>query len=227
MKSSNQTLKEMLIDNLPPDFVKELIERTESIYADSYAAMVNDPELGEEQAKYVLGHYRRGRSETLLQRAAINHGLKHESVQPEGGGCTHISVYVGPFELVMCHVPSRDAFPQHSDDRKQSSKVNQCIAQMSLIFEPVIPEKGEFYGIIIHAEVSGKKDQFGSIQIGFPNHEGIGWEEEPICLIEVSEIQAKKYQKQENIQGQVQVQEAKPKWKPNVNADKKVSKKGK
>ena len=196
----------------------------EHIYADSYAAMVNDPELGEEQAKNVIGHYRRGRSETHLQRAAIKHGLKHESVQPEGGGCKHISVYVGPFELVMCHVPLRDAFPQHSDDRKQSSKVNHCIGQMSLLDEPEIPEKGEIYGIIIHSEVSGKKNQFGSIQIGFPNHEGVGWVEDPICLIEVSEIQAKKYQMQEDLQGQAQ--EAKPKWKTNENADKKASKKG-
>ena len=86
MKSRNQTLKEMLIENIPPEFVKELIDYMEHIYADSYAAMVNDPELGEEQAKNVIGHYRRGRSETHLQRAAIKHGLKHESVQPEGGG---------------------------------------------------------------------------------------------------------------------------------------------
>ena len=74
---------------------------------------------------------------------------------------------------------------------------------MSLFDEPVIPEKGEFYGIIIHSEVSGKRPvRFNSDRLSKPR--GVGWVEDPICLIEVSEIQAKKYQKQEDLQGQAQ-----------------------
>lgn len=202
----------MLIEDLPPGFVTELISGMESIYPDSHAKMYQDPELGEEQAKTILGHYRRARAETLLWDIAQRHGLRTEVVQPAGGGCTHVSIHLGRFELVMCHVSSRDAFPQHSYDREQSSKVNECIAQLRLFEEPVTPEAGELFGIIIHSEILGRKNKLGSISIGFPNHEWNGWTEGPICLIDISEHQSNECQ-EEDLQGKIQNEKAKPKLK--------------
>jgi hypothetical protein len=223
MNRKNPSLKEMLIEDLPAGFVNELIDDIESVYTDSHAAMFNDPELGVNQAKTVLGHYRRSRAETLLERLAVKHGLKAETVQPVGGGCTHVSVHVGRFELVMCHVISRDAFPQHSDDREQSSKANECLSQMDWLEESVVPGEGEFYGIIIHTEVAGVKNKLGSIKIGFPNHEWDEWIEEPIDMIEISEIQKLKGQGQEDLQGFIQDEKARPKLK---EGSKQAKKKG-
>ena len=54
--------------------------------------MLNDPALGEDQANYVFGYYRRGRAETVLMNTAAEHGLKVKMVQPENGGCKHVYV---------------------------------------------------------------------------------------------------------------------------------------
>ena len=212
MKKRNPILKEMLIEDLPSGFVTELIRGMESIYSDSHAKMYQDPELGEEQAKTVLGHYRRARAETLLDHTALMHELTVELVQPDGGGCKHISIQVGRFILDMCHVSSQDAFPQHSYDREQSSKVNKFIAQLSLFEEPVAPESGKIFGVIIHSEVPGEKDKLGSIKIGFPNHNWDGWIEEPLCLFEITEIQNNQNQ-EDDFQGKVQNEKAKPRLK--------------
>lgn len=211
MSSQHQTLKQMLIEDLVPGFVNELILGMEPIYPDSYAAMMQDPNLGDEQAKTALGHFRRARAETLLYRAAGNHGLKPIDVQPKNGGCSHVGFTAGRFELVMCHVTSRDAFPKHSIDREQSAQVNQCLSQLSLLNEPVMPLRGEFFGIITHTEIAGRKDQFGSIKIGFPNHQFDGWVEEPICLQEIRDIQSRMFQKEIDLQAQIQ--NPKPAWK--------------
>lgn len=213
MKKRNPILKEMLVEDLPPRFVTQLISSMKSIYPASHAVMDQDKELGEEQTKAVLGHYRRGRAETQLERIATRHELNHELVQPAGGGCKHVSIQVGRFKLDMCHVPSQDAFPQHSDDRKQSSRVNKFIAQLSL-FEELAPSDSEkIFGVIIHSEVPGEKDRLGSIKIGFPNHEWDGWIEEPLCLFEISEIQNKQNQEDEDLQGRIQNERAKPRLK--------------
>ena len=220
MKNNSTTLKAMLIDDLPPEFVTELIQGMVSIYPASFASMYQDRELGEEQAKTILGHYRRALAETLFERTAKKYGLGTELVQPEGGGCTHISIQVGRFRLAMCHVVSQDAFPQHSDNREQSSKANKCIAQINLFPDRVTPQAGEIFGIIIHSEFPGKKDQFDSIKIGFPNCDWDGWIEGPVCLVEISEIQNNQYQ-EEDLQGIVQNDKAKPKLKRNL-AEKKA-----
>lgn len=220
MGSPTPTLKDMLLEDLNPAFVRDLINNMPQVYADSFAAMMNDPNMGEDQAKVVLGHYRRGRAETLLQRKAVEHGIRQTTIQPAGGGCSHIRVQIGRFRLVMCHVVSRDAFPQHSDEREQSAKVNHCIDQLSLLAEEVTMSEGELYGVIIHTEEPGKKDKFSSIKIGFPDPEWSGWLEEPIDLLEISEIQSMRQQKKDDLQGQVQIDKAKPTWKKAEGRDK-------
>ena len=222
MEKKNPTLKEQLISDLPHEFVSGLINGMESLYADSHAAMFNDPELGDVQANAVLGHYRRGRAETLLERIAMKCGTKTNKVQPEGGGCPHVSVDLDRFELVICHVnsTSSDSFPRHSFDRAQSSQVNKYLPQADLFEEPEAPDEKKFFAIVVHSEAPGKKDVFGSIKIGFPNHEGNGWIEAPVCLMEILDIQQRKFIKEEDLQGQIQNDKAKPRLKKPWDVDK-------
>lgn len=203
----------MLIEDLNPAFLIELIDIIEGIYPDTYEAMTKDPGLGETQAKSVLGHYRRGRAETALQRAAVKYGVRQADVQPQGGGISHIGIYLGRFQLAMCHVPSQDAFPQHSFDREESSKANEYIAQMDMLSEsePEPPAEHSLFGVIIHSEESRNKGRFGHIKIGFPDIDFTKWEEEPICLLEIRDIHAMRYQKKEDLQGLVQKPEVR--WK--------------
>ncbi|GAB3288669.1 hypothetical protein GCM10027297_34100 [Parahaliea aestuarii] len=202
--AESQTLKQMLLEDIPPNFVKDLVDGMPGIYADTSQAMTADPGLGETQARYCLGYYRRSRVETFLQRLAVKHGIKHVERQPEGGGPSHISVYVGRFELVMCHVPSADGFPQHSLDRQEASKANEFIAQMDWVGEPEAPSTSRLYGVIIHSEQYRQKDTFGHIKVGFPNTDFNAWVEAPICLVDMRDIQARQLDEVEDIQALVQ-----------------------
>lgn len=186
------TLKQLLINDLPAGFVCEVIDRLPTIYKDSFLAVTNDSNLGDEQAKYVMGYLRRGYAEALLERAAVNHGLKSEMVQPGNGGCKHIKVSVGKFSIVTCHVQARAGFPTSSENRVQASSINEFLSQMSLFPIDSNPEIGKFFAILVHTEVSSnRKDSFGSVYIGFPNHDFSNWIEEPIDLMEIRDLQIK------------------------------------
>lgn len=213
MSSLTPTLKQLLIADLPPGFVRALLERIENIYPESYTSMFNNPSLCDEQAKYVLGHYRRGLAETVLMNTAAEHGLKVRLKQPENGGCKHVYVTAGRFGFVMCHVPTSGGLPKPSDSREQSSKINEHISQGNLFPVDSEPSDEEFYGVFVHTEQTGKKDIFKSLCIGFPTPEFDDWIEEPIDLQDIIDIQQRLFQNQEDAHAQIQKPE--PMWKNN------------
>lgn len=203
MKTSTSILKELLIDDLPPGFVRSLFERIRGIYPDSHSHMINDPNLGEDQAYYALGYYRRALAETILMRKAAEHGLKVEVIKPENGGCKCVYVASQRFGFTMCHVPNAGAFPQTSDTREQSSKINEHIAQADLFPIESTPRK-ELYGIFVHTEQPGQKDSFQSLHIGFPDHNFVDWIGEPIDVQDIVDIQERIFQEKEDLHAQIQ-----------------------
>lgn len=205
------TLRQLLVNELPHGFVRDLLDKIPGIYKESHESVSNDPNLGEEQAKYVMGYYRRGTAETLLQRLSAEHGLKVSAVQPENGGCKHIRVGIGRFAFVMCHVQTRAGFPSLSDNRAQASSINEFLSQSTLfpIESKLIDE--EIFAVLAHTEQANKKDSFGSIHIGFPNHKFDSWIEEPIDLMEILEQQNLTTQSSNDSSGQIQ--EAEPRLK--------------
>lgn len=211
MKENSHTLKQLLVNDLPPRFTRALLEGIEKIYPESYAAMHNDPLLGEHQANYVLGFYRRGLAETVFMNTAVDNGLEVDMVQPENGGCKHVFISSHNFGLAICHVPTRGGFPQHSDCREQSSKINENLQQQSL-FPIVKPEiDNRLYGILVHTEAAGNKDTFGSLCIGFPNTDFDDWLEDPIDIQDIKDMQQQLFQEQEDLHEQVQ--KVDPIWK--------------
>ncbi len=199
-------LKELLINDLPPGFVRALYERMERIYPEAYTSMYNDPMLGKDQAGYSLGYYRRGVAETVLDETAQEYGLRVETVQPEGGGCKHVRVSSEKFSFTMCHVHSRAGFPQHSESREQSSQINEHLQQRSLL--PSEPKEevdsDVMFGVIVHTESMGRKDVFGDMHIGFPNVEFSDWLEEPIDFRDLIDLQQQLFQEQKDLQAQIQ-----------------------
>lgn len=187
MAINNQTLKELLASDLPYGFIKELYDRLPSAYKDSYASLHADQSLGKEQAGVVLGHFRRGRVETLLEKIAKNHGLQVNHIDTGGGGII-VELVCGRFCFTMCHVSSPQQFPTVSTSRKQSSTINAHLAQQQLFAVESTPEKAEIYGIFIHTELGISKDTFGSIFIGFPDENCKNWVDDPISFIEIIEL---------------------------------------
>lgn len=213
MNRLSPTLKQLLIHDLPPGFVRALLERIENIYPESHAAMFNDPSLGEEQAKYVLGYYRRALAETELTNTAVEHGLNVKLIQPENGGCKHVYVSAGRFGFTICHVETSGGFPKYSDSREQSAKINEHISQIELF--PVVSEQAAdeafFNGVLVHTEQPGRKDAFKSLHIGFPTPEFDNWVDEPINLQDILDIQQRLFQSHEDIHAAIQ--DTTPTWK--------------
>lgn len=212
--NNTPTLEQLVIASLPPGFVTALLAWIEKIYPESCASIFNDPMLGEQQANYVLGFYRRGLAETVFMNTAAEHGLQVRFVQPDNGGCKHVFVSAGRFGFTMCHVPTSGGFPQHSDAREQSSKINELISQGKLFPEESEPENNEdIYGIFVHTERAGDKGVFRSLSLGFPNPEFDDWVEEPINLQDIVDIQRRLFQDQDD--PHAKIQKSDPVWKSN------------
>lgn len=214
MKQDRRTLKELLVTELPPGFTRSLHARMEQIYPETYASVFNDPDLGEEQANYLLGYYRRANAETILMRTAAEHGLFVKTIQPDSGGCKCIYIASGMFGFTMCHVTTAGGFPQFSDTREQSAKINEYVAQGDLfIQEDPNGNQKKIYGIFVHTEQPGNKDSFKSLHIGFPTPEFDDWLEEPIDVRDIVDIQERRFRKEKDLHEQIQ--NPKPVWKKN------------
>jgi hypothetical protein len=204
-------LKQLLIHDLPPGFVRALLERVANIYPDSYAAMFNDPSLGSDQAKYALGYYRRAQAETVLMNTAAEHGLEVKSIQPESGGVKQIYVSVGRFGFTMCHVDTAAGFPKFSDTREQSSKINEHISQIELFPVDTNPSNDEYFGVLVHTEQNRSKDAFGSLYLGFPNPDFTDWIDDPINFLDILDIQQRLFQSPNDLHATLQ--DTTPVWK--------------
>ena len=148
MGSQNQSLQDMLVSDLPPAFVRTLLERARAVYREAHAAVQQNPTLGEPEAQYLLGHQRRAHFEAMFRDAAVLHRIQFsmERSKDEDGhshGCQHVRVVVGRFAFTACHVQSPGAFPKSSRSRVQYSQINEHAAQRNLFPGSSVPEHEE------------------------------------------------------------------------------------
>ena len=208
---NNPTIAEYLIQDLPPGFVRQILETLPKIYREAYDSVTNDSRLGEPEALYLLGHTRRAIFETEFRKMALDCGLQVEMHKPKRGGCTHVRVLAGRFQLIACHVASPGAFPNHSDCREQYSAINEHLQQGQLFEESSSPGEQAFYGILTHTSDPKDASTFRSVQIGFPDTHFLEWAEEPVDLLDIRDKQSRMFRAAEDLQGQIQ--RPKPRWK--------------
>lgn len=211
MDDGNPSLRQLLAEDLPPAFLMQLHQRLNDVYRMSCEKVLADPDLGEEQASYALGYYRRALAETVLKDLSAQHHLRVESRQSENGGCKCVYAASSRFGLTMCHVQSPGHFPKYSTTREQSSKINEHISQGELFPLPPTPSDESIYGIFVHTEQNGMKDRLGSLCIGFPTPEFDNWIEQPIDVTEIIDLQQRLFQEPEDLQSQIQ--SPMPSWK--------------
>ena len=213
----NPTLKQLLANDLPPGFVKKVLGALERVYPEAYESVENDTRFGKPEAEYMRGPTRRALFETELRNIAVECGLKVEMHKPAKGGCKHVRVLFGRFQIGACHVQSPGAFPQHSDCRQQLSSVNEHISQGQLFSVESEPQDHSLYAILTHTAETTDPSKFRSAQIGFPNPDFEEWVEEPIDLMEIRDRQAQALQRREDLQGAIQ--KPKPRWKKQPSED--------
>jgi hypothetical protein len=111
----------------------------------------------------------------------------------------------------MCHVQTRAGFPSLSDNRVQASSINELLSQSTLFPIESSPKNEEIFAVFVHTEQTNKKDSFGSIHIGFPNHKFDSWIDEPIDLMEILNEQERIIQSSDDRYGKSQ--DAEPRLK--------------
>ena len=115
MSSRNRTLQEMLVADLPPGFVRTLLDEAPAVYREAHAVVQGNPSLGDPEAQYLLGHQRRAHFEAMLRDAAVLHGVEFtmERSKDDDGhsyGFQHVRVTASRFAFTACHVQSPERF---------------------------------------------------------------------------------------------------------------------
>ena len=213
----NATLAQLLLADIPPALVRQILEVLPTVYNNAHDQVFEDPQLGEPEAKYLLGHRRRALFETQFRAIAIGCGLRVAMHTPANGGCEHVQVVCGRFRLITCHVQSPGAFPQHSDCREQYAGVNEHISQIDWLAVPSEPGEEALFGVLTHASDRHDARTFRSAQIGIPDPAFETWVDRPTDLLDLRDMQIATYQASDDLQ--LKNQDAEPKWKQRKDED--------
>lgn len=209
--NDNATLAQLLLADIPPALVRQILNVLPNVYNDAYDQAYEHPQLGQPEAKYLLGHLRRALFETQFRAIAIGCGLRFTMHTPANGGCEHVQIICGRFRLIACHVQSPGAFPQHSDCREQYAGVNEHISQIDWLAVPSEPGEEALFGVLTHTSDRHDPRTFRSAQIGIPEPAFETWVDKPTDLLDLRDMQIAAYHASDDLQGKNQ--DAQPKWK--------------
>lgn len=215
--TQNATLAELLLADIPPALVRQLLEVLPDVYAKAYDDVHNNPRLGDPEAKYLLGHMRRALFETQFRDIALDCGLRIAMHTPTNGGCEHVQIMCGRFRLITCHVQSPGAFPHHSDCREQYAGVNEHISQADWLSVPSDPDHEAVFGVLTHTSERHDQPQFRCAQFGIPNTAFDAWVDRPVDLLDLRDMQIAAFRAPDDLQGRNQ--DAQPKWKKRLDDD--------
>ncbi len=192
----NESLRNMLINDLSPVFVSQLIEIANWVYRDAYGAIYSDSSYDDSEKKYILPHTRRAKFEKKAREIALDCGLKTTIEQNIVKNTEYTLIKCGRFAFTISKTSGKSQLPAKSDFRKQYSEINQHLLQMPLFQIISEPKNTSIYGIIIHEHNPFKQDELGFLRIGFPDPIKHKWAEEPVDLIDIMESQTLLSQKQ-------------------------------
>lgn len=217
----NDTLRDLLVADLPPTFVIKLMAAAPKVYAEAKAHCKNDPLLGDAERAYIEPHYRRALFERKMMEVALDSGLKATTERATSGAAQYNVVRVGRFLMTSSKTSSRNSVPRSCGFREQYSDVNEHIDQCLLFPVPSKPTSESLYCIVIHGTSIEDHGAFGYCCFAFPNQDGTAWAQEPIDVADIRDLQQVRYQKP--IDERAEIQSAEPKLKSEYQSSDKIS----
>lgn len=208
----NESLRNILLTDIPPAFVKRLINDAGWVYKEARARVENDPLLGDPERAYLEPHIRRALFERKLVEAGLDTGMVATTECVTSGSAQYNLVRAGRLLLTCSKTTSRKVVPRSCAFRGQYSYINEHIAQRQLFPVPSMPSQASLYCIIIHGPSLETPGELGYCCFAFPSHEGEKWVQEPIDLLDIRDYQQTRYQK--NLDDRAQIQTVEPKLKP-------------
>lgn len=213
----NDSLREILITDVPPAFITRFLESAVWAYKDAWGRVSNDPLLTDDSQDYLLPHLRRVLLESKLQELALDCGLRAESKAVSSGAHKYVAVRVGRLVLTCSKTASPNTIARACEFRDQYSEINEHINQLNLFPVASTPGKESLYCIITHGPSEQKNDELGFCCFGFPSQDFKRWVQEPIPLADIRDYQLNRFQKRDD--DRKQIQDIEPRLKPQFGAD--------
>lgn len=211
----NDSLREILIADVPPAFVARVLNDAQWVYKEARAHVKNDPLLGEAERAYMEPHYRRALFERKMMDAGLDSGLVATPERVTSGAATYNLVRAGRLLLTCSKTPSRNVVTRACVFREQFADVNEHIDQQQLFPVNSTPGDASLYCIIIHGQSIEKPGELGYCCFAFPQKKRDDkwvWAQEPVDLADIRDYQQTRYQKRADERAEIQVVE--PKLKP-------------
>lgn len=213
----NDSLRDILVTDLPPAFVLRLIRDAEWVYKEAHSRVLNDPLLGDAERAYMEPHHRRALFERKLMEAALDSGLRATTERVSSGAAQYNLIRAGRLLLTGSRTGGRNIVPRACTFRGQFADINEHIDQLQLF--PVSSEPGEasLYCIVTHGPSAESAGELGYCCFAFPKQDGDTWAQEPIDLTDVRDYQKVRYQRTDDARAEIQTIE--PKLKPKFGDD--------
>lgn len=208
------TLREIVIEDLPPALVTRLLERAPWVYREARDQVENGLGLDGPERAYAEPHIRRALFEKVLKEAALDCGLRPTTERVSAGGAQYTAIRAGRILLTGSKTNGREGVPRACGFRGQYSQINEHVSQGELFPVPSAPGEAALYAIITHGPKPGAPGEIGFLRIGFPAEDMSDWADSPIDLTDIQDYQRQRFQKVEDERAAIQTVE--PKLKPGL-----------
>jgi hypothetical protein len=208
----NDSLREILVTDVPPAFVLRLIQDAAWVYKEAHARVLNDSLLGDAERAYLEPHHRRALFERKLMEAALDSGLQATTERVSSGAAQYNLIRAGRLLLTCSRTVGRNVVPRACMFRGQYAGINEHIDQLQLFPVSSNPGESSLYCIVSHGPSAEKPGELGYCCFAFPMQEGGKWAQEPVDLTDVRDYQKARYQKIDD--DRAEIQNVEPKLKP-------------
>ena len=173
MKFNDPSLLDVLIEEVPRDFVLDLSRMIKWIYGEAHQRVFEDPAFRRSEALWLLPFARRALFESKVVELADRHNMQYQSVVTEHETHTYNIVRCGRFQFTGSAVRGVDQIPRQAMFREQHARINSFLRYPTLDFmgKSRLDEAEYIYGIILYgSEASGSaQPSFTSIAIPAEN----------------------------------------------------------
>ena len=128
----NDSLREILVADVPPAFVIRLLAAAEWVYREAHDAIRNNTMLGDAERAYLEPHLRRALFESKMAEVALDSGLKSVTERAVSGAAQYNTIRAGRLLLTSSKTSGRYVVPRACGFRGQYSDINAHIDQLQL-----------------------------------------------------------------------------------------------
>jgi hypothetical protein len=169
MPDSTDSLKEMLIQDVPLKFITNIIQKTPGVLRDAHGRAFEEPAWDEEEAQHSLGYFRFWLFQPMLRREAAKIGLEATVEYNKANNTPYTLIRARRFLFTGSHIKSKKDMPPTAWFREQHAALNEGLVN------PYLPgfdthkllHANDIYGIICYSESVDDVNALGLMQITF------------------------------------------------------------